>query len=350
MRLLLLASIFVPRAVFACGGFFCSQAPVVQTAERIIFEMRDDRVTAYVQLQYAGFDPNFAWVVPVPDVPEVDVDVPVGLFEALDTQTKPIIEDYASESVADFSSGCGGWGGNPGLTARLVPTPQVSLWKNATVGPYEYAVVSADSATDLENWLLVNGYQPVPGSAPIIQAYLDEGMKLLALKLSPQGVGSALTPIRIQYSGSGGCQIPLRLTAIAAAPQLEVLVWVFGEGPVRPENYVAVPRDWEVYSAADYEVQLKRAVGAAGRGFVTELAQPTLYLEGTDPILADILSRNVFVTRLRTFIDPVNMTVDPSFVVDHQLPQIERQVPVGASFAAWAGVALLMFGLLVRKR
>src|SRR5688572_17866542 len=50
----------------ACGGFFCSQTPVLQTAERVIFEIDGDQITAYVQLQYQGNDPNFAWIVPVP--------------------------------------------------------------------------------------------------------------------------------------------------------------------------------------------------------------------------------------------------------------------------------------------
>ena len=70
-----LALIAQPEPAQACGGPFCSaSAPVNQAAERIIFSKNADQtVTAVVQIQYQGPSEEFAWVLPVPGIPEVDV-------------------------------------------------------------------------------------------------------------------------------------------------------------------------------------------------------------------------------------------------------------------------------------
>jgi len=70
-----LALIAQPEPAQACGGPFCSaSAPVNQATERIIFSKNADQtVTAVVQIQYQGPSEEFAWVLPVPGIPEVDV-------------------------------------------------------------------------------------------------------------------------------------------------------------------------------------------------------------------------------------------------------------------------------------
>ena len=51
----------------ACGGLFCGNTPVDQTAERILFEVNDDNTTsAVIEIQYQGRAEDFSWVIPVP--------------------------------------------------------------------------------------------------------------------------------------------------------------------------------------------------------------------------------------------------------------------------------------------
>lgn len=57
----------------SCGGFFCSNLPMNQTAERILLIAADEQVTANVQIQFAGTAEDFAWVLPVPSVPVLSV-------------------------------------------------------------------------------------------------------------------------------------------------------------------------------------------------------------------------------------------------------------------------------------
>ena len=69
-----LGAITAPRTARACGGFFCSNAsrPVAQSGEEILFSIdADGSITAVVQIAYAGPAESFAWIVPVPSVPEL---------------------------------------------------------------------------------------------------------------------------------------------------------------------------------------------------------------------------------------------------------------------------------------
>jgi hypothetical protein len=83
-----------PAPARACGGFFCSaQAPVNQAAERIIFaDHGDGTVTAVVQVQYSGPSESFAWVLPVPGIPEVEVSSDLA-FNRLMAVSNPALPD-----------------------------------------------------------------------------------------------------------------------------------------------------------------------------------------------------------------------------------------------------------------
>jgi len=50
-------------------GFFCGRQPVDQTAERISFEVGADSVTMTTQISFRGEAPDFAWVLPLGEVP-----------------------------------------------------------------------------------------------------------------------------------------------------------------------------------------------------------------------------------------------------------------------------------------
>jgi hypothetical protein len=79
--LLALSALLLPSPALACGGMFCDAArPVDQAAERIVFAWAEDvecpdqgLITVEVQISYTGDADDFAWVVPVPDVPELFV-------------------------------------------------------------------------------------------------------------------------------------------------------------------------------------------------------------------------------------------------------------------------------------
>src|SRR5687768_8512988 len=72
----------------ACGGFFCSQAPIDQAGERIVFGVSGNSVEAHIQIQYAGEAEKVAWVVPVQAQPTLSLGS-AQLFTYLDGVTQP---------------------------------------------------------------------------------------------------------------------------------------------------------------------------------------------------------------------------------------------------------------------
>ncbi len=84
--------VVAPTDADACGGFFCSNSPVDQNAERILFEVHEPPVgvTAVVEIAYTGDPGDFSWIVPVPETPNLDV-VPTSTLRLLDAATAPNI-------------------------------------------------------------------------------------------------------------------------------------------------------------------------------------------------------------------------------------------------------------------
>lgn len=355
-----LALMFPPNRAEACGGFFCSQQPVLQTAERIVFVLEEEKTTAFIQLQYAGTDPSFAWIVPVPAVPEVEVGVGQEMFDVLDAQTQPmfkigdaLVEAAALDDVGSAALGCGFGSGmiTPSLSTRYVPPPDVNVYAEARVGPYDYVTLDARDARDLNDWLGINGYRPAPGSERIVQEYLDQGMKLLALKLAPRAEATAVEPIKLTYTGGEMCMIPLKLTAIAAQPNLEIVTWVFGQARAVPElDFAEVTVDpGAIGSPENYQRALGDAVDfqASGRGFVTEYANSTARLSARgDATLSALLQNNAYVTRLRTFIDPGEMTADPVFTEDPGGVEVSNVIVLPGAGTVSSGTMVAVLGLL----
>src|SRR5678815_617458 len=68
-----------------------SDYAVNQRAEQIIFEVEPGWVTAHVLIKYAGDPKSFAWIIPVPEVPELGIS-PSSAFGLIDKQTAPLID------------------------------------------------------------------------------------------------------------------------------------------------------------------------------------------------------------------------------------------------------------------
>ncbi len=204
----------------ACGGMFCAvpagptpPQPVDQNAERIIFEVNDDdTITAHVQIQYMGRPENFAWVVPVPSVPDVE-DGSDTLFNVLDQQTQlqvqlPIQEpcDFAN---SDEDSSC-----SPGCAAadstaasgfdQETPAPNgpVKIYATGETDSYEFSVIGAEQTSDLIDWLQNNNYNVSDNMTPVMDVYNGNSMKFLALKLRAGQDSDSIAPIKMTYEGT----------------------------------------------------------------------------------------------------------------------------------------------------
>jgi len=286
---------FAAEPARACGGFFCSaNAPVNQAAERIIFSKNEDgTVTAVVQIQYSGPSEEFAWVLPVPGIPDVEVSSDLAfrrLQQASNPQyvTNTTVEGECADGrnsgfgvpTGSFTDGegAGGQGGSGG---------GVTVLASGNVGPYDFVVIQPNAAFDevgevAVDWLTTEGYDVVPpGGDPadisdLLGEYLQGGMNLLAFRLTKGNSTGTIRPIWIRYA-SEQPMIPIRPTAVAANDDMGVMVWVLGEHRAVPINYKSLELnealiDWTRAGANYNQVVIAAADEAGGQGFVTERA------------------------------------------------------------------------------
>jgi hypothetical protein len=300
-----------PLMAAACGGIFTADANTEQSAERMIYAVGPGQVTLYEQITYTGSPQNFAWVLPVPAVPQVSL-VSTDLFRDLDNQTAPDI--YTQPSPSCF--------GNLAASAPVGSAEGVTVDDSGTVGPYDYDVINSTNAKALTDWLTSNSYKIPAASASEIQIYTGQHMYFLAMRLRGAAGVNNMTPVKISYpSTQQQITIPLRMATPMSQQRLNVTLWIFGQSRFLPQNYTSVQlSDSQLSTDADpmgdYSTLVGQAVDAAGgRGFVTDYAQPTSQISApaSDTDLQGLVSSYPYLTRLYTSLAPAQITQDPTF-------------------------------------
>jgi hypothetical protein len=325
LSLFLLLSVF--SSVSACGGLFCQSTPVDQQAERIIFTMNDDdTISAYVQINYTGSAPDFSWVVPVPSVPQVDV-AEIASFDELSNLTAPIF-------MPPLAPACMAVPMMAGNAEMIQPTGEVQVLASGTAGPYAYDVVTSPDPNELITWLRTNNYRITEQMEPLVAVYTDEGMVFLAMKLQPEQGVQDIQPVVMTYESTRP-MIPLRLTAVAANPNMTVITWIFADSQAYPVNYAhPTIKDSDLrgsfgsFDGTNYLALVDMTVDLyQGRAFVTEYAQPTsaLISQGPDdPLVIRLVREYDYMTRFFGRISPEEMTVDPVFDFDADRPDVSN--------------------------
>lgn len=315
---ILLAALATPGSALACGGFFCDSTPINQAMEKIVFAVDETeaKVEAHVEITYEGSAASFAWIVPTPTVPELFLSTET-LFDVLVEHTEPTFQtssridgDCAAEDAepndtdmdADIDSD---WGSADTADSFGPPPPlQVEVISEQQVGPYETAILLAESETDLLLWLNRNDYQVPFGTSPALAPYVASGAYFVALRLANDKDTGDLAPLGMRYDGTVP-MIPLQLTSIAATPDMRLDTFVFGAHRAVPSNYLHVrineaAIDWLAGGDNYRDVVTMAADEAGGHAFATDFSGPAASLTGT--ILP---GGDLDVSRLVPFIDPI---------------------------------------------
>ena len=318
------------QSALACGGFFCIDTPVDQNAERIIFTQNGDgTVSAYVQIEYTGSAPDFSWILPLPEaIGAEDVEVPedaMAAFRELEVATDPVfILPPLPECVV-----------NPRVTAMPMAVAEsaaldVEVFASGEVGPYAFDVVGSENPDALVAWLRENSYRVTEAMEPLIDLYVEEEFVFLAMKLRPDQGVQDVEPVKVTYPSTGP-MIPLRLTAVAANPNMAVITWVYADRQAAPVNYAKmdIANEELIFfgrgGSNNYrQLMSQKADEYGGQAFITEYAAPTRELAVVHPLLQDLSSRHPYMTRLNTVISPEEMTVDPIFDYDPQLKDVSN--------------------------
>jgi hypothetical protein len=233
----------MPRAD-ACGCFTPPDptVPVVQAGERILFDHSNGIVTAHIQVAYSGPADQFGWLLPLPSEPSLELGVD-EVFSQLITTTQPKYRlDREYHGVCPFDPNnpnrFGGGGGAPSSDSggENPADPDSIVVVQDSIGPYDYAVLRADSQQPMLDWLAENRYFVPTATAEAVTPYIHEGAFFLALKLRKGNEVGDLQPVVVRYA-SDLPMIPIVLTGVGATEDMPVLVWMVGEGRAIPRNY-----------------------------------------------------------------------------------------------------------------
>jgi hypothetical protein len=276
----------------ACG---CLSPPAVtegdyavnQSAEQIIFEVEPGWVTAHVLIKYAGDPASFAWIVPVPEVPELAIS-PISAFGLLDKATSPVVTvgeenicpisewkcEYAEHEYcggltsADDSSGSGSGNGAGASDAGASGVPPVTVINEQVVGDYQTVTFRASEAAAATTWLRDNGFIVNQTTSIYMESYVQANMVFVAAKLVPGAGVKAIKPLKLRYRAAFP-MVPLILTAVAAEPHLTVTTFIYGAKPFRPMGHPTVTINpdriaRDATGRTNYPMVLSRAIDEAG--------------------------------------------------------------------------------------
>jgi MYXO-CTERM domain-containing protein len=315
-----LAIVAAPRPARACGGFFCDRPPpnntlpIAQAGENVLFVLDQGQVEAHIQILYKGDAAQFSWVVPVTALPTLDVGSDV-MFDMIEPATRPSfsvqwqMDGTCKGFGGDSGSGCGSSGGAiaNGGAGKAAGGPGifgggVEVAFRGNVGPYDSSVVRSDDPAALKTWLTTNGYFVSDASSAIIDDYVAAHSYFVALRLQQGKDTSAIQPIVLRLASDEGC-LPLKLTAIAATPDLRINVWVLADARAVPLDFVEVgvnldKIDW-FNNGSNYDKLLGEAADeAGGDAFAVE------YARTSSPVAQKLAIPRAQIDQLATVSDP----------------------------------------------
>ncbi|MBX2796599.1 MAG: DUF2330 domain-containing protein [Myxococcales bacterium] len=270
-----------PEAL-ACGGLFCNSVqPVVQNAERIVFDIdRQTGVTdVHVQIFYEGPADEFAWIVPVPANPELFISSQ-AMFDALAVQTGPIFQRNVVEEGRCREVNVGFGAAEMGIAmADSAPSSPggysgVDVVSQGQVGAFDTVVLKADSDEALLTFLQESGYDLPDALGPVLSPYIGFEAHFVALKLSKDQDTGDISPLGMRYP-SDRAMIPIQLTSVAAADDMPLEVYVFSDRRAVPQSYLHVQIneaaiDWWTGGQNYSSVITQAADEAGGHAFATD--------------------------------------------------------------------------------
>ena len=221
--LFLLSAMATP--VLADGGFFviAPYLDVYQSAQRAVILYGNSTQHLILSIRFEGDVEEFAWVIPVPNKPEIAVSDSELFWE---------LSDLTIRAIPKAFFGC-----------AAAPSPDgVDVIQEQVVGPYATAILSAGDPTALVDWLNANGYFFPEDGQEIISEYIEKEWYFVATRINSvaEDTGDALAegsiePIVLSFA-SDEIVYPLRITSLSATSP-EVLLYVFADQVVVPKQY-----------------------------------------------------------------------------------------------------------------
>ena len=231
----------------------------------------------HVRIQYDGPPDQFGWLLPVPNDPELEVELSTeALFDGLDAIYAPrfIVQRIFDDSCPpmDFAVAADG----SVERSEDDSVGGVNVISREAVGPYDRVILEATDVSELRAWLDENQYFIPPSIDAKLSPYVERGLHFVAIKLLASAGTDDIAPLRLTFAGNKP-SIPIVPTSVAANADMGVLVHLLYDDRAVPLNYLHV----EINEAAldlsnggqNYPDVVSQAVDeAGGKAFTTDFA------------------------------------------------------------------------------
>jgi len=200
----------VTRPASACACGIAIDASVSEESGLVIEEPGQERIVLSLDLTSDGPE-RAAVVLPVPATPTVEAvrgGDPLAYLER--ATAAPVVG-----SAGDGATAAGAGGG-------------VEVIGRENVGGYDVARLGAADGAALDRWLDQNGYTLPDGAQPILDDYVDEGWRFVAIRLAPKADGP-LRPLEVGFPAQDYVY-PMRLEQLATGP-FDLTLYTLADGP-----------------------------------------------------------------------------------------------------------------------
>ncbi len=275
----------------ADGAFFALLGDdIFQPSQKAIILYENNREDLILAVKYEGNADEFAWVIPVPNYPDIDVSDPDLFWELSQITTEDL----------PVRIGC----------ARFIPLPlgpAVEVLERTIIGPYDVAILSAQDPTALVDWLNSNGYSFPEEGEKILDDYITKEWYFVATRINTgeEATGLAagtIEPLKLSFE-SDEIIYPLRITSLSSKAS-EVLLYVFA-------NQKVVPREYQFLSlnVPGQVLSLEREENVFYLEFGEEIRLQDLWVKGRlyELLFTSLRGDEYYLTKLRAEITADDM-------------------------------------------
>jgi hypothetical protein len=246
-----------------CGAYLSSaESPPQNATSTVVYVRQGNRTTITMSNDILTAVSSFTMLIPAPGT-LVESDVKIvepGVVARVESYAAPRLVEYTCDdlhgtgSAKDVACGCA----TDALldlarSAALDQLPALLDQLDIGFGSYQISTLAADSREALETWASAEGLFLPPGSADLLEEYIDGGTNFISVKVDLDSVrsgGLLLKPIQFSYE-SDMMSLPIRLGTLNAGGSQDVVLHVVTDtgGAVGISNYP----EFEVESDCMYD-------------------------------------------------------------------------------------------------
>jgi len=219
--------------IYADGCFVWKRGvDLEEPSQKAVIYHHDGVETLILQVKYAGAAEDFAWIVPLPNQPEVTVLEPEkSPFEELSKYTQH--RDRKATLALSLSEG---------------RTKEVEVLDRKVVGVYDIAVIRSDDSGAITDWLIKNGYMLPEKARSIFNQYVKKNWVFAAMRIDAKSLSAdtseklitgSLQPILFKLQTKEAVY-PLKISSMNAG-ETDLLLYIIADVPLRVRDNLGKP-------------------------------------------------------------------------------------------------------------